>query len=141
MIDRQRAQIDILTALVPVVLLSAMTAVAMLMVPEEGLSNAGLLGVYRDSLILALGPQLAQALVGQLVLTRLRSAPVRGLLMVGVWYLTAATIILIAAGGPTLWAVYVGGFIVLPLQVVTRLLVRAVVKVRYRRRAQSATAA
>ena len=141
MIDRQRALIDLLTALVPVVVLSAATLWALIVMPEEGLADADLLAVYREYLVLALGPQLLQAVVGQLFLARLASATVRGVIMVGIWYLTTAAIIVVAAGGPTLWAVYVGGFIVLPLQVVTRLAVRALVKVRNRRRAQPATAA
>jgi hypothetical protein len=130
-IDRQRAQIDAITAGVPVVVLSATALWMQLAQPEWAVTGGDLLGAYEGFVLMAVGPQVVQAVVGQLLFPRVPLNPwVRGVIMVQVWFHSLVLGMSVAIGAPSLWPVYIGLYITVPLLVVTRLAVRTVVRAR-----------
>lgn len=126
MIDRERLNADLLTALVPVVVISAVVGGARA-------TNAPWVGTTTEAsqwygllVAAAAGPQLAQAFVGQLLLARVDLPSwARGLVMVVVWSFSYVLVTFAAAGVWGVVTAYLGLVVVLPLLIVTRLTARA----------------
>ena len=139
-IDRERLRIDLVTTLVLVVLFALLVGQAIYAwvtyVPWPG-DPRPRLSLSAVELALTVGPQLIQALLAQLVLTRLcLHTEVRALFIVTAWLLGLLLCLVVASGGWDQNAAFVYGVLILPLLAVTRLVVRTVLRAvpRIRRR-------
>ncbi len=144
-IDRERLRIDLLTSVVGFGLATGSEAWAWWAAPRAERVGVEVLWVWVWQLMVLVGPQLVQTVVGQVVFTRLRlNVWARGLVIAEVWFGSLcvwyfAELVSLALLSP--WGLALVGVVQLALiRLVVRAVVRARVRGRARRRPRGATA-
>lgn len=139
-LDRQRLKIDLVTALV-------VTGFVAVLIAWEWPTYRRPDGFYRPRLqlyalvmALAVGPQLFQAALTQLILRRF-CLPIEGRVVViaAGWVLGLMACVSVLSGGWDGNVAFLGGVFIVPLLVATRLTVRAVATALGRRRERAAS--
>lgn len=141
-LDRQRAQIDLVTLLVPAVATSVWAGWKLLQAPSVDWGRDQTLDLWGWYVTVLVVPQVVQTVVGQVLFTRVSiRAGLRGLIMIVVWAHTLVLLSVVELGPVVFFPNYQAVIYlqVAPLALI-RLAVRTVVKARARR-VQRATAA